>query len=118
MEFWLWVRLYSHMIRDKYPVLFNHIHLIPPPLTDVLSHPPAPLDDYTEGSAEVSFSSTTVDQMECVTVTASDDELVEGLETFTIALASVSSATLVIDTEMNTTTVTILDADCECAACN
>ena len=53
--------------------------------------------------------------MECVTVTASDDELVEGLETFTIDMAVVGSSAgiLVIDTEMDTATVTILDTNCE-----
>ena len=61
----------------------------------------------------MSFSSATVDQMACVTVTASDDELVEDPETLSIALVSVSNSILVIDTEMDTTTVTILDTDCE-----
>ena len=62
MEFWLWLRWYPHDHDPPPPP--------PPSLTDVLSHPPALVDDFTEGSVGMSFSSTTVDQMECVTVTA------------------------------------------------
>ena len=47
-------------------------------------------------------------------MTASNDKSLESMETFAISLASVSSQSLMIDAELSTTTVTILDGEFVC----
>ena len=62
-------------------------------------------------SLSVPFDENTVNMRECIVVTASDDDMFEMVEDFTLQLTSADSPILAIDPSRNTATITILDTD-------
>lgn len=70
------------------------------------------MSDYMLGadSTSVSFSTDSIDDRECITVEAPADAVKEGLETFSLMLASPESP-LTIFGGYNTTQITIIDSD-------
>ena len=62
-------------------------------------------------SLSVAFDENTVNMRECIIVTASDDDIFEMVEDFTLQLTVADSPILAIDSSRNTATVAILDTD-------
>ncbi len=70
------------------------------------------MDYFLPGDFQIEFSSSSLSgHSECVNVTISNDEFVEGREEFIVTVSSVSPQVEL--SEINSVTVTIVDNDCE-----